>query len=474
MLTLLIVHCGSILTKYFYESTNGNISAGIYEFHLYGGTGGDAYSDGILQSNHGGRGSYIKYRFRVEHSESYEIIIGGNGHSGPVGVNHFGLPNGGNSGNSPSNLNGVGSGAGSTILKLGGQVVAVAAGGGGAAMNFGGSPGGGIGYNYRYVNNTWIKNFDSMYFLDTGFGGNGTDSTCYPGSGGGGGYKGGIGGNGTCITPYYNILSTSGTSFVNENYRLYLSSFVVDGLHSYKGDNMMIYSLCGNKCTSCNTSLKSLDTFVGFKIADYDCSCFPYKPLLDMPKSGSRSLLQTYNGFICNVSCPVHFYQINTTCFSCTSNCDYCDDNFTCLKCSYPFIRKGYECVDTCGEGYYVTYVDENRNGNLLYEKRCERCSPYCIECDDSKTCKSCKEGHKLIDGYCTEECEAGYYEENGECKKCPKGCLICESDKKCLECDQKLVLGAYQDANVCYPTKNSQFKRKLSFSITVTLTLCK
>ncbi|EAY00474.1 hypothetical protein TVAG_443440 [Trichomonas vaginalis G3] len=467
MLIFLIWLTKSLETIYFNERSNqGYLNAGPHEFHLYGGAEGDSYLNGTHQINKGGRGTYIKLYLNVKyHDIPYEVIVGENGISHLIGPSQSGFPNGGLAGKSLEEKNVVGSGAGSTVLKINNQVVAVAAGGGGAVMNYSGSPGGGINYNYVFVNNSLQKNENRLFFSSSEFGGNGTSSECIPGSGAGGGYLGGIGGIGTCKFPYTSALSTSGSSFINTNLNAirYSYKIVMDELHSYANEmNKMIYSNCGYMCDRCN----------GIRQCDLCASGYIYSPnfsdccsvsIIDIVKLplNHRNLNDYYTpNFNCSKKCRINSYRNNDSCRSCNEHCDFCDDSGHCLQCSEPYYRKDYQCVSQCGVGYYSEYIDDNGDYPI---KICERCPQYCKTCECANSCKVCSEGYKLKEDYCVEDCGDGFYESEGVCHRCREGCLRCSDSQNCLECNSpnKLIIG--NNFRIC---KNSKSKRKNNHSL--------
>ena len=145
-----------------------------------------------------------------------------------------------------------------------------------------------------------------------------------------------------------------------------------------------------------------------------------------------------------------------------------------CKNCSY--IQKD-QC-DSCNEGYFLPENEENKN-------KCEKCDlDGCLQCFGTKKkhlCLNCKEGYKIINGFCEEEtcsigenekcascrteigrkkecltCNVGYYLEkdneddnNGnpitKCEKCDlDGCLQCsgsKANKKCLKCKEGYII---------------------------------
>ena len=93
-------------------------------------------------------------------------------------------------------------------------------------------------------------------------------------------------------------------------------------------------------------------------------------------------------------------------------------------------------------------YVDEEKQILNFCHSSCETCSG-----EKEDQCLSCKNGYKLIDGRCSDQCPDGYYKDsNGTCQLCDSNCLTCdgpaiEGNNKCLSCDPNRTESILVDA---------------------------
>lgn len=195
-----------------------------------------------------------------------------------------------------------------------------------------------------------------------------------------------------------------------------------------------------------------------------------------------------YDG-ICTLTCPIGtFYSAEAhTCKKCRDYCDVCTNEKDCSQCDYDhyLMRETNECVENCGDGYYiedyeycqkcegtncktccpndpklclscpegfyVTYysgdpyphcVKECQEGKYPTEEngvlKCKSCLWYCKTCTDATTCKSCINDYKFMDGQCHTYCPKGTAERNGECLHC--------ADENCDDCNPDNL----SECNIC------------------------
>ena len=189
---------------------------GSYTFHCYGAQGGGAYANGKLDTSSGGRGAYTKGGILLQDkSYKFYIFIGGQGvpnpknHGYQAGPNKGGFNGGGDGGKETGNSNddASGGGGGATDIRIGSQerssIIMVASGGSGAVYTCRGAPGGTLrGMMATCEKYGWIECKQVIYIESNrtnqtsgglnGKGENGMDSSQAPGSGGGGGWMGGV------------------------------------------------------------------------------------------------------------------------------------------------------------------------------------------------------------------------------------------------------------------------------------------
>ena len=100
----------------------------------------------------------------------------------------------------------------------------------------------------------------------------------------------------------------------------------------------------------------------------------------------------------------------------------------------YKIINKE-DCIDEKSNNTY--FIDEEKKILNYCDSSCETCFG---EKDDQ--CLSCKNGHMVIDGKCSDKCPDGYYiDSNGICQQCNSNCLTCngpsiDGNNSCASCD--------------------------------------
>lgn len=176
------------------------LKAGQYVFDVYGAQGGSGYLDGVIKSQYG-LGAHVKATLNVTGTGTlFYAYVGEQGSSSQYGPNKGGWNGGGKSGKDTEILKGdaAGSGGGATDVRIYDQSfsnrVIVAAGGSGGAGDENGAPGGDIsGRRKTGKGATSVSLGTNQNKGNTnGVGGAGIDSIYTPGSGGGGGWRGGV------------------------------------------------------------------------------------------------------------------------------------------------------------------------------------------------------------------------------------------------------------------------------------------
>jgi proprotein convertase subtilisin/kexin type 6 len=141
--------------------------------------------------------------------------------------------------------------------------------------------------------------------------------------------------------------------------------------------------------------------------------------------------------------------------------------NATCTTCIIPSkypLYKDYQCVDSCGSGYFF---DQD---NL----RCFQCSHTCQECygPGDGACLRCAAGYFLEDGVCRAFCSKNLREDltqracvTAYLARCEKPCLSCSQDPSfCLSCDPKSIYPLYDPSTGrCLPRDKTKCGMGLS-----------
>lgn len=198
-----------------------------YSVELWGADGGVGCLNKICTAK-GGIGAYIRGTVQLETNQEIEVRIGGRGKDGVPGLNvgHGGWNGGGNSGIDTAVWGGddpSGGGGGGTDLKMNlyGRIIAAGA-GSGSGCGCIGAHGGSLN-EHGSLNSNEIVIYEKNGGTGNMNGGHGDNSAYCPGSGGGGGWEGGIG-NTYAISNHYYAVSKSGSSGYNPTYVHYISS----------------------------------------------------------------------------------------------------------------------------------------------------------------------------------------------------------------------------------------------------------
>ena len=115
----------------------------------------------------------------------------------------------------------------------------------------------------------------------------------------------------------------------------------------------------------------------------------------------------------------------------CPKNCGQCKDKKKCFKC-----RENYNLIGTKENDDKPIYCDNQIDINIKYFKKNEvyyPCIEFCLECDNSNTCKTCDNFHKLDrNSLCidkVENCET-YDNIDFTCTKCKSGYYFIKEDR--------------------------------------------
>ena len=198
--------------------------AGLYNVTCYGAQGGSGYIDGSIKSQ-GGKGAFVTGIMTITgRGTTFWAFVGGKGNEDQHGPNAGGFNGGGSSGEATWDKDdGSGGGGGATDLRVNDEElsnrVIVAGGGSGGANYCNGSPGGDLNGYYAYKDNSY--EIDSRVNQNSGnsngSGGIGESSKFVPGSGGGGGWRGGpsSGDYSADDNTGYKAVAASGSSYIS-------------------------------------------------------------------------------------------------------------------------------------------------------------------------------------------------------------------------------------------------------------------
>lgn len=140
------------------------------------------------------------------------------------------------------------------------------------------------------------------------------------------------------------------------------------------------------------------------------------------------------------------YFQVNTTCSKCDSNCSECaGTSKTCKSCiSNFYLDTTYNlCVPSCQSGFFANAL------NMI----CTPCTAPCATCTGLSThCLTCNLNFYLLNSTCPSSCPDKVYVANsltGRCDVCSSNCLTCSgSISTCLTCDN--TAGLYFENSKC------------------------
>lgn len=313
---------------------------GYYKVEIKGAQGGR----GCGNDKFGGYGALIKGKMHLNNDYKLKITAGSqpketcvNENSQPAGIYGEGAPSGGKN---------VGAGGGYSSILANGVIIAMAGGGGGAAVEFWGISGGGYdktsGKSYRltYRDQRSLKHEEINSLNPDHKGKHGqspSGGTNTPGSGGGGGYFGGRGGQAYIYNPFslglekYKSVGQGGSSYVDANY---FTSFDV-----FDGENEEAYifghgkieitniTTCNSNCLDCEIDDRNVCSLCRPGLYMYQSKCYASCSNLGFPAFGTQDF----------------------RCESCMNSCKECTNSNTCSKCIDGYHFDGQRCIKTVG-----------------------------------------------------------------------------------------------------------------------------
>ena len=194
----------------------------------------------------------------------------------------------------------------------------------------------------------------------------------------------------------------------------------------------------GNNYLDVETAIESLPDELGDNKAAYigtqrDCDeCSNYNKLVCKTE-----------GNVCKIQCggDTKRDEADNVCILCQEAIPGCakrDSDCNCVKCAPGYSKEGNSGCSKCQDS-------QSSDGEVCMD--IEGCV-IANRANYQKKCVKCDGWHKLSannDGSCVDDCEDGYYNENGdgECEKIP-GCvegLKTQADKKCKTCETGYTL---------------------------------
>lgn len=207
---------------------------------------------------------------------------------------------------------------------------------------------------------------------------------------------------------------------------------------------------CADVCAHCNGPSEDdcINCDDGFYFSDMHQTCFSCNKACSACRGPSENDC---------TSCATGYFQNYMGCSKCEYNCRKCDSLTNCLECNDGFrryIREGdtdYDCqpcknrgckkcddsIDQCSEcidGFYPSPTDKAN----IYD---------CIKCpNDCKSCSKNQQGQMTCN-----DCNNGFYLDNGICKKCESPCATCTNKNTCLSCANGFLFdGTSSCSNKC------------------------
>ncbi|KAL4506322.1 hypothetical protein ABPG73_017056 [Tetrahymena malaccensis] len=261
----------------------------------------------------------------------------------------------------------------------------------------------------------------------------------------------------------------------------------------------MVNSLCQQctyPCTECQTSQTNCTKCApSHVLRDNVC-----EPICD------DSCLTCFKSIDPNscTSCNPGFYlsvnnkEVQGSCKQCQSFCQTCKDGQTCQECIQGYLlQKDGSCSPICDTSCLTCSKPNDRNSCLscsaplvLQDRSCKQCQSFCQTCKDGQTCQECIQGYLLQkDGSCSpicdascltcskpndknsclscsaplvlqnsqcQQCDDGFYFDNGSCSKCSNNCKSCSNKLKCGICMDGYILDSTFNcikSNTCHFT---------------------
>ncbi|KAL4460055.1 hypothetical protein ABPG73_001733 [Tetrahymena malaccensis] len=258
------------------------------------------------------------------------------------------------------------------------------------------------------------------------------------------------------------------------------------------GDNCQQCTSNCSQCVSSSTCSKCISGYYllrdGFQLLS-DESCVQKCPDTFIKDNLNQSCICRPNSYLSanKCSCNPGYFEVESNCSQCTSNCIQCSTQTTCSQCQLGFyLFVDGTCIFNCPSTFILS--DSNcicrphstlqknvintcicNDGYIDIGGTCEACTPNCDQCVTQKTCNKCSSGYYLfIDGTCIKTCPQSFYPDlknkctcrpnstlikdicvcnigfvdiGGDCKSCPQNCNQCESQYLCLVCQENYYL---------------------------------
>ncbi len=158
------------------------------------------------------------------------------------------------------------------------------------------------------------------------------------------------------------------------------------------------YVLAGSQglCLPCNApalNLGNCDSCLQVGVTTYACTACHPDQILNPATLG------------CGASCPSGYYLNGTSCLSCPSGCNSCDNTGYCVACNAGLLPYLGGCISQCPTDAYVS-------GGVCYP--CSRWGSHCAGCS-AVGCSVCEYGGVLQQGNCT-DCQSIWGPSCGGC----------------------------------------------------------
>lgn len=444
------------------------LTAGQYVVECYGGQGGCGFDNGHCKSA-GGKGAFTKGIMDVTGEiQTFYAHVGGKGSESKAGPNLGGDNGGGSSGRDRTVAGGdgddcSGGGGGATDLRYNGDAITdriiVAAGGSGGVNQCKGAPGGCL-YGYKATSNNVFEidyRINQTGGVKNGTGQNGDNSVSFPGSGAGGGWRGGFKTQAVDFRiDSYKAVSTSGSSFISgyngcrNKSIIFKEGVMTAGKQSGVGKIIIKINFnCSNNCIGCSSADVCTKCKTDFVLHNNSCikacpdgyyksgsKCAECRPPCAKCSSSSISCNSCIDGYFLNGTkclkvCPDGFYASSTSkkCLQCNKECKLCNSSsINCFACAENYTLNNNRCITKCIE----------TNGVVQVGNTCQPCISSCKTCSPTPLdCTSCKEGFYLHENKCVIECPNKFFGENGTCVRCEPPCETCNSKEKCVTCSK-------------------------------------
>lgn len=436
----LLVFSLSLLTLTGPGTHSFTLPPGQFVFECYGGQGGSSHFNDDEKKT-GGKGAYVKGTLDIiGDSKKFYAHVGGKGKAGVKGPNDGGNNGGGKGGEDTGNnigdgndASGGGGGASDIRYKNDNYYnrVMVAAGGSGAAWICEGAPGGDTKGYHATSNDNFVQDNKVNQDSDriTGEGEDGDSENGIPGSGAGGGWRGGYKGvalaRGTDEKDSYKAVASSGSSYISGYTGCtkygeisFTQRNMTKGFHEGAGKIVITVNFnCSQNCISCTSGTSCTKCKTGY-------------------------LLQNN---LCVSKCSTGYIKVGSNCNKCTSPCKTCSTSVTaCLSCENNYFLSGTKCVKECPIGFYA-----NKKTS-----KCEQCDKSCELCESDPTkCTKCPSNYTLYNNSCYTQCPSGTTKIGNSCQPCNSECKTCSSSStKCTSCQPELFLHEEQCIEKCPP----------------------